>query len=79
MGKIKGHRMVTMYVDSVLYEEVRCAAYVLDELIYKFVGEALTSAVSRRLDKAQRDAVAAMAKQNVTKNGKRRSRHNPAL
>lgn len=79
MGNLKGHRMITLYVDPELYERVRCAAYVLDELIYKFIGEALTSAVTRRLDKEQRDVVVAMAKQNVAKGGKRRSRHNPTL
>lgn len=79
MGKLPGHRMVTMYVDPNLYEQVRCAAYILDELIYQFVDEALTSAVTRRLNKAQRGAVEAMAKQNVAKGGKRRSRHNTTL
>lgn len=79
MGNLKGHRMITLYVDPELYERVRCAAYLLDELIYKFVGEALSSAVKRRLDRAQRKVVFAMAKQNVAKGGKRKSRHNPTL
>lgn len=79
MGNLKGHRMITLYVDPELYERVRCAAYVLDELIYKFVGEALGNSIVRRLDKAQRGAVEAMARQNVAKGAKRRSRHNPAL
>lgn len=79
MGNLKGHRMITLYVDPELYERVRCAAYVLDELIYRFVGEALANAVDRRLDKEKHAAVTAMAKQNVAKSGKRRSRHNPTL
>lgn len=79
MGNLKGHRMITLYVKPELYEQVRCAAYVLDELIYNFVGEAFESAVTRRLNKAQRDAVQAMAKQNVANGGKRKSQRNPAL
>ncbi len=71
--------MVTLYVDPELYERVRCASYILDELIYQFVGEAFSDAVARRLNKAQRAAVDAMAQQNVAKGGKRRSRHNTAL
>jgi hypothetical protein len=79
MGKLKGHRMITLYVNPDLYEEVRCAAYALDENIYAFVGEALASAIVRRLNKSQRAAVQAMAKQNVANGGKRRSQRNPAL
>lgn len=79
MGKLKGHRMVSLYVDPELYERVRCSAYVLDENIYQFVGEAFASAVERRLNKTQRGAVEAMAKHNVARGGKRKSRHNPAL
>jgi len=79
MGKLKGHRMVTLYVDPELYEQVRCSSYVLDENIYEFVDEAFSSAVVRRLDKAKRRAVEAMAKQNVASGGKRRSRHNSTL
>jgi len=79
VGNLKGHRMITLYVPPALYEQVRCAAYVLDELIYQFVGEALENAVSRRLNKTQLSAVKAMAQQNVAKGSKRKSRHNPAL
>lgn len=79
MGKLKGHRMITLYVEPELYERVRCAAYILDENIYQFVGAAFSDAVDRRLDRAQKSAVEAMAKQNVAKGGKRRSSHNPTL
>jgi len=71
--------MITLYVDPVLYERVRCAAYTLDELIYAFIGEALISAIGRRLTKEQREIVDAMAKQNTSKGRKRRSSHNPTL
>lgn len=79
MGKLKGHRMVTLYVEPLLYEKVRCAAYLFDQLIYLFVEEALTSAIDRRLDKAQKGIITEMAKQNVAKGSKRRSRHNSVL
>lgn len=77
MGKLKGHRMVTMYVNEELYEKVRCASYALDELIYQFVDEALSSALDRRLDKAKRTVVDAMTARGIGK--KRKSRHNPTL
>lgn len=79
MGKLKNHRMITLYVEPELYERVRCSAYTLDENIYQFVGEALDNAVSRRLDAPQRKIVEAMAKQNTSKGSQRRSRRNPAL
>lgn len=79
MGKLKGHRMVTMYVNDELYEKVRCAAYILDELIYQFVDKALSSALDLRLDKAKRKVVDALVKQGAGKGRKRRSHHNPAL
>ena len=79
MGNLKGHRMITLYVDPELYERVRCAAYSLDENIYEFVGKAFADALVRRLDKNRRAVVEAMAKQSASKGGKRRSRRNPAL
>lgn len=73
MGRLPGYRQVTLYVDPAHYERVRCAAYTLSEDIYEFVGEALASAVDRRLSKPQRAAVESMAKQNL-KNGASRKR-----
>jgi len=73
MGKLEGHRQVTLYVDPKLYERVRCVAYTFDEDIYEFVDEALTSAIERRTTKAQRDAIDSMAKQNI-KNGASRTK-----
>lgn len=68
MGRLPGYRQVTLYVDPALYERVRCAAYTLGEDIYVFAGEALGSAIERRMTKTQRAAVESMAKQNI-KNG----------
>ncbi len=79
MGKLKGHRQVTLYIDPELYEKARCSAYTLGENIYEFVSEALSNAFGRRLTKVQRDAIESMAKQNIKNGGTRRSRHNPTL
>lgn len=58
MGRLSNHKQVTLYVDPVLYERVRHAAYgVLKEDIYEFVNEALIEALGRRLTSAQRAAV----------------------
>lgn len=80
MGKLPGHRQVTLYADEELYERVRCTAYFLGEDIYEFIHEALGSAVSRRVTKAQKSALETMAKQNI-KNGVTRTRRvrRPAL
>jgi hypothetical protein len=79
VGNLAGHRMITLYVAPDLYEQVRCAAYILDENIYEFVGKAFEHAINTRLDKRRRKVVEAMAKQSVANGGKRRSRRNPAL
>lgn len=82
MGNLQGHRQVTLYVDPELYEKSRCSAYTLGENIYEFVSEALESAIGRRLNKTQREAIESMAKQNIRNGGTRRSRRarrNPPL
>ena len=65
MGRLPGYRQVTLYVDPLIYERVRCAAYTLGEDIYEFVGEALDTAVNHRLTTKQRAAVDSMARQNI--------------
>jgi len=80
MGKLPGHRQVTLYADEELYERVRCTAYFLGEDIYEFVHEAFKSAVTRRVTKAEAETLERMAKQNI-KNGSTRVRRvrRPAL
>lgn len=73
MGRLPGKRQVTLYVDHLSYERVRCAAYVLGEDIYEFVGKALEVAVDQRLDKKQRATVEHMAQQNVKNAASRKS------
>lgn len=63
MGKKPGYQQVTFYVDPDLYARVRLAANSLDENMYEFVGEALTSAFDRRVNKTQRETIEAMVKQ----------------
>ena len=78
MGKLKGHRQVTLYVNSELYERVRCTAYFLGEDIYEFVSKAFIAAVDGRVTKDQKSAIDVMAKQNIKNNGPGRTRR-PAL
>ncbi len=73
MGRLPGYRQVTLYVEPVLYEKVRRAASTLDEDIYEFVGEALESAVNRRLSKKERDAIELLINHN-NKNGASRNK-----
>ncbi len=72
MGKLKGRRQATFYVEPELYEVARCTAYTLGENIYQFVDEALRSAVSRRLTKAQKTTIEEMARNNIKRGGTRR-------
>ena len=71
MGKLKDKtkHMVTMYLDRLLYEQIRVAAYMLGENIYTFVEEAARNAITRRLDKTQRNAVELTANQNLIHGG----------
>lgn len=62
MGRLPGHRQVTLYIEPELYEKVRCTAYTLGEDIYEFVGDALSKAILLRLTKSQRAAVESMSK-----------------
>ena len=80
MGKLPGHRQVTLYVDEELYERVRVTAYYLGKDIYEFVDTAFKNAVNGLVPKRQRETLEAMAKQNI-KNGGARSRRGrrPAL
>ncbi len=73
MGKLPGHRQVTIYMNPELYERVRCAAYVLGEDIYEFAGEAFAEALKSMLTPSQRSTVDQMARHNL-KNGGRRQR-----
>lgn len=61
MGRIKGRRQVTLYIDPTFYEEVRCAAYILGEDIYEFAGAAMRVAIDARLTSEQRAGVKQMA------------------
>lgn len=65
MGKLPGYRQASLYIDPLLYEEVRCSAYTLKEDIYEFVAEALAQSIERRLDAEHLAAVRLMAKQNM--------------
>jgi hypothetical protein len=78
VGRLPGHRQVTLYIDPVLYEKVRCAAYTLGEDIYEFINESLEESLTRRMTKAQRAAIESMSKHNL-KNGGVHRRRNPAL
>ena len=75
VGRLPGYRQVTLYVKPELYEHVRYASVTLGEDIYEFVDEALTDSIKRRITtKAQRDAVAYMANQNLTNRSRRAKR-----
>lgn len=74
MGKMSGHRQVSLYVDPELYERVRCTAYSMNEDIYEFVDEALRSAVERRPSKELRVAIESQVKSNRD-NKRRATRH----
>lgn len=65
MGRKPGYRQVTLYVEPVLYERVKNIAYTLDEDVYEFVDEALTSACERRISKTQRNAIESLVQQNI--------------
>jgi hypothetical protein len=65
MGHLTGHRQVTLYIDPVLYEKMRCTAYALGEDIYEMVDEAMKSAIDRRLTQVQRATIESMAEQNI--------------
>lgn len=78
MGRLPGHRQVTLYIDPELYERVRCAAYTLGEDIYEFVAEALDKSISRRMTKTQREAIESMSKHNIKNGGSRRRPRNAA-
>lgn len=64
---------MSLYVEPVLYEQVRYAASKFGEDIYEFVGEALASAIERRMTKKEREAIELLAKQCI-KNGTRREK-----
>ncbi len=72
MGRLPGHRQVTLYMEPELHAQVRCAAYTLGEDIYEFVGEALKSAILRRMTAAQRAAVESISRQNIKNTTRRR-------
>jgi hypothetical protein len=65
MGRKPGYRMVTLYVEPVLYERAKRIAYTLHENVYDFVGEALTSACERRTTKSERAVIDTMVKQHI--------------
>lgn len=65
VGRKPGYKQVTLYVEPVLYERVKHAAYSLDEDVYVFVEEALGSAVDRRMTRLQRVVIDSMVQQNI--------------
>jgi hypothetical protein len=80
MGRLPGHRQVTLYVDDELYERVRVAAYLLGKDIYEFVGIAFKKAVDDLVPKSDRAALEVMVRQNLKNGGPGRRRgKRPAL
>jgi hypothetical protein len=64
MGNKAGYRQVTLYVEPVLYENVKNIAYTLNEDVYVFLDEALKNAIERRTTKLQRETIHSMVQQN---------------
>lgn len=72
MGKLDGHKQITLYMDPEIYERVVHVARMRGEPIYKLINDACARAIPRITTVEQRKALDAimLAKAAVKRRGK---------